>query len=129
MSIKSVTMIVSAAAVVLAGCGGSPPPAPVTVTETTAIAAPTTTVGHGGINDQDRVFLATIGKDDYFSNVPRDSLFESAHVLCDRANLGPEQKAEAIQSLIDKGMPLEHATNFSYAAILGYCPNQLTGVQ
>jgi hypothetical protein len=32
------------------------------------------------IDDQDRVFLATLEKDSYLSNVPRDTMISAAHI-------------------------------------------------
>lgn len=134
---RGILVWVACAAIMFLTACSSPTnePSTVTVTAPSLSSAPsssntpaaTSTPGHGGINDQDRVFFATLEKDHYFDNVPRDSLIESAHVFCDRSNQG--EKAAALQDLIDAGMALEHAANFAYAAVLAYCPNQLSGVQ
>ncbi|MCV6968982.1 DUF732 domain-containing protein [Mycobacterium bohemicum] len=97
------------------------PPSPVSVSVSTR--------PNGYIDDQDRVFLSTLSRDDWFSSVPRDELIDSAHIYCTKANQGQQSKAEAANRLLKLGMSLEHATNFMYAATVAYCPNQLSGVQ
>jgi len=118
----------------LFGQHSSRPAAPAQMTSQSPIALPppstvSTSQPHGYIDDQDRVFISTIARDDWFSSVPRADLISSAHVYCTKANAGPESKAEAANGLLKVGMSLEHATNFMYAATVAYCPNQLSGVQ
>lgn len=121
-----------AAGLILAGCGGSTTAPPVTVTKTAppVASATTSTVGHGGINDQDRVFLSTLqskSDGDYFDNVPRDELFDTAHILCTKFDT--DGNVAALQSLLEVGMPIGPATAFSVAAVTAYCPQHLTGIQ
>jgi hypothetical protein len=118
-------------ALLVAGCGGSSTPERVTVTETaTPAAAPTTTVGHGGINDQDRVFLSTLqGSSDgaYFADVPRDQLFDTAHTICTK--MDTDGKIATLKSLLDVGLTLGRATALLFASVTAYCPQHLTGIQ
>jgi hypothetical protein len=119
----------AALALGLVGCGGTVAiPAAVTQTQTQTVVS-TSVPPHGGITDQDRVFLSEIGDDDWFDNVTRETQFWSAHHFCDEARISPEKKAQVLQSMLDAGISLEHAANLAHAAALAYCPDQLTGVQ
>ena len=120
----------AALAISLIGCSNSGADSvavsttPQTVTQTVVT---TSVLPHGGITDQDRVFLAEISEDEYFDNVERETLFWSGHHFCDEAHQG--RKAEPLNELLEKGMSLEHVTNLVSAAYKAYCPDQLTGVQ
>jgi hypothetical protein len=116
----------AALAIGLTGCGSNATPTAVTTTQT-VVSVTTSVPPHGGITDQDRVFLAKISEDKYFANVKRDPLFSGAHLSCDLSRAG--QKTEALTSLLDTGMEIEHATNLFMAASMAYCPDQLVGVQ
>jgi hypothetical protein len=125
-------LAVTAFAMILAGCGGAAEaPPPVTVTETASpTAAATTTLGHGGINDQDRVFLSTLqgsSDGDYFSTVPRDQLFDTAHTICTKFD--KDGNVATLKSLLDAGMKIGPASAIMLASVTAYCPQNLKGIQ
>jgi hypothetical protein len=62
----------------------------------TSVSVSTSAAPNGHIDDQDRVFLATLEKDSYFSNVPRDTMVSAAHIYCDKANEGSRKSDGAV---------------------------------
>lgn len=132
---------IGATAVSLVGCGTTTEQHPATVSTVTvtssspsateaATAAPTSTTRPGDITDQDRVFLAQLQSSSqwsFFSTVERGSLFDSAHMACNKFDT--VGKVGTLQWMLNAGFNIDQATPFLVAAAMAYCPKNLSGVQ
>lgn len=129
-------VILLAAVSTVVACCGSPERVAVTSTATvtvgsSGVAAPQTSLRRGEINDQDRVFLASLQSssdwEGFFSTVPRADLLDAGEKICGKFER--DGKVPTLKSLLDTGFDISQATSLMYAAATAYCPQNLSGVQ
>lgn len=102
--------------------------APAATTTTAAAVTPAGTVSSAAdFTGPDRAFLATLDNPAVKAGNSSVDLVNLGRKICPRISASGKEKAMSI--LTEAGFSIAQATDVMYAAVVAYCPDQLTGVR